>query len=163
MGRRSREKQAARQQAAYERDVARTAVSHHVERNPGAVVRCSHIQRTDLSGESGHVQSIRVDRSGNGRRVRVTYAAYGHHENVSRLVDSMETVAAGDLSHDDDLGLSLKTHTEFIRPAERSADGARTPDEVRAAVDEYITERWDPDWPDRDRLEAEMGDGTEGH
>lgn len=152
--------------AQYEQEVARTAVGHHVERNPGAVVRCNHIQRADLSDEPGHVHSIHVDGTSRGarvgRRVRVTYGAYGQHADVSALVDDLDAVAAGDLTLASISPHSLTTHVEFIRQPRRGEDGPRTLDELRAAVNEYITERWDPDWPDRERIEAEMGDGTGG-
>lgn len=160
-----RMEQGDRQQAAYERQMAMDAVYSANRENAGAVVTCGAIQSADLSGEPGHVQSVRVDSGVRGgrpyRRVRVSYVLYGLAANVSRLPEvGGEPVAAGDLTPED-VEHARGTHVEFVRMARRrrGEDGPHTPSELTTAVDRYITERWDPDWTDRERVAARMGDG----
>lgn len=150
-----REEQAAKQQAARERDLIREALDHHARANPGAVVEVSGALKVDLSGESGHVQSIRAEPGRNSGgpyyRVRVSLINYGAASDVSSELDG-ERVPAGELTGEDVHAAFLGGHNEQIREG-------RTCEERVAAVEQYISERWDPAFPERERVSGQMGDG----
>lgn len=147
-------------QAAYEQKMILNALRNGAEQNPGAVVAVGTDRMADLSDEPGHVQKVITDGGTDARgryrkRVRVMYVAYGAASDVSEQVDS-ERIPAGDMTPEDIHPSAVRTHVEFI-PRERRE---RLDDHVER-VEQYITERWDPDWTDRERVSGQMGDGDE--
>lgn len=151
------EKRAAKQQAAKERAMVRESLDHHARSNPGAVVEVGSARKVDLSGEPGHVQSITAtsgrDQRGGYHRVRVACVMYGAASDVSEELDG-ERVPAGELTPSDVHAAFTGGHSERFR------DG-RTVEERVAAVEEYITDRWDPAFPERERVSGRMGDADE--
>lgn len=157
--RRKRDEQMASEQAAWEREKRMAALTHHAGEWPGAVVELGGALMADLSGERGHVQRVTVDtltdiRDRPLKRVRVQYVQYGAASDLSaRIRDGRD--AAGELTPEDVHPSATGTHTEFIRLRRGMSSVA----ELRDSVDQYVAERWDPEWNDRQLVR--VGDGDE--
>lgn len=158
--RRERQREADRIQAKKERQMVKEALKHHAEQNPGAVAEVNANRMVDLSSEPGHVQKVLTDtgRTAFGKfriRVRVMYVQYGLASDLTERLDD-ERVPAGDMTPEDVHPSALGTHVEFIaaEPAERLDDHVER-------VERYISERWDPDWTERERVSGQMGDADE--
>lgn len=134
----------------------REALDALTDAHPGAVAEVSHALKADLSDEPGHVQGYITDSGRNHGgfyfRVRVLYIQYGLASDVSERVDG-ECVPAGDMTPGDIHPAAVSTHVELIYREGRSAE------DHRERVERYITERWDPRFPERERVSE--GEGGE--
>lgn len=140
--------------------MAREALKRGAEANPGAVVEVGTDVRADLSSEPGHVQSVVTDTVRSGinqftKRVRVTYISYGLASDMTEDVDG-ERVPAGELTPEDVSPYAVGTHAEFI-----AAEPRERLDDTVERVEQYITDRWDPDWKQRERVSGQVSDSDE--
>lgn len=158
--RRNREERAAKLRARKERQMVIESLKHHADRNPGAVVEVGPNRTVDLSSEPGHVQKVITDtgRTALGEfriRVRVMFVQYGVASDLTERLDG-ERVPAGDMTPEDVHPSAIGTHVVKIH----AEHGERMDDHVER-VERYISERWDPDWTDRERVTGQVGDADE--
>lgn len=157
--RRKRDAQAADAVANMERRKTLSALNHHASVNPGAVVEVGYSRMVDLSGEPGHVQRVSITTGQNHRgihsKVTVKYLAYGSESDVSEWFDG-EREPAGDMTPDTVGASAVSYHTERIY-----SDPRELSEDRRERAEQYVRERWVPDWTERERVTGQMGDGDE--
>lgn len=150
-----------------QKGMARAAVHELAQSMPGKIIAIGAFRALNLETEPGHVQTLMIDpitniRNETNLRIRIGYAVYGSISNASRAIPPSEAPEgwdgepkrARDLTPEDAeiWDGCVIGHVEMIRGP------GRLPEDKMERAYEYISERWVPDFTERETLERDITD-----